>query len=518
MAGQIVQTAAGAVQGDVEANGVQVFRGLPYGAPTGGSRRFLPPLPAEPWTGVRDASRFGPICPQAGAVASGSLADQRTIGFLPDLPQDEDCLVLNVWTPAADGAKRPVMVWLHGRGYAEGAGSEGWYNGAALARRGDVVAITINHRLNLFGYLHLADLDPAFAGSGVAGLLDVVLALQWVKENAAAFGGDPGNVTIFGESGGGSKVSTLLAMPSAEGLFHRAIVQSGPGLRGMERVDATAFAERLLAHLNLRPNDAAKLQTLPHAQLTEALQTMPPPPADGSFSMAGTPRRTPLWLRPVVEGTHLPQHPFDPVAAPSAASVPLLIGTNKDEAALFLAGDPRRRRLEEHELLERATRLLGERRDEILAVYRRMRPEATPWDLLIGISSEPTRLASIQLAERKAAGGPAPVFMYLFSWESDALGGLFKSCHALEIPFVFNQPDAAPFTGTKPDRAALAATMSDAWVAFARSGDPNCAALPQWPSYTPERRATMIFDTPCRLEEDPAREERLVWAGMALRR
>jgi len=512
----IATTVSGKLRG-IAADGIATFKGIPYGADTGGRRRFLPPLPAEPWTGIRDATEFGPICPQTGAVAEQALSDQRTIGALPALPLSEDCLVLNVWTPAIDTAKRPVMVWLHGRGYAAGAGSEGWYDGAALAKRGDVVVITINHRLNVFGYLHLADIGGKdFAGSGVAGLLDAVLALEWVRDNAAAFGGDPGNVTIFGESGGGSKVSTLLAMPSAEGLFHRAIVQSGPGIRGVEAKDATAFSERLLAYLKIAPNELEKLQTLPHAQLTQALATMPASDAPGPMGLVM--RGNALRLAPVVDGDYLPEHPFDPVAAPSAAKVPLMIGTNKDEAALFMAGDPRRRRLEEHELIERLKPMLGDRMDEILGVYRKTRPDATPWELFIGISSERTRLGSIQLAERKAAGGPAPVFMYLFTWESDYLGGLFQSCHALEIPFVFNQPDVAPLTGSKANKPQLAASMSDAWVAFARNGDPNHVGLPHWPTYSTASRSTMLFDVPCRVEDDPRREERLVWGGVAVAR
>jgi para-nitrobenzyl esterase len=424
---------------------------------------------------------YGPIAPQ---VAGASRPTPITAGYAypKTLGMSEDCLVLNVFTPSPDRAKRPVMVWIHGGQFTYGAGGNSVYDGTNLARHHDVVAVSLNHRLNLFGFMQLEEVaGQEYSESGNASTLDLVAALEWVRDNITTFGGDPANVTIFGESGGGGKVSALLAMPKAKGLFHKAIVESGSFLRLTPREDAVKNTEKVLAQLGLKGNPIDELRKLPMDQLIAA-------------------SRAASW-GPVVDGRTLPRHPFDPTAPEISADVPMLIGSNETENTFFMGADEKLFSLDEAELKARLSA-------DVIAVYRRNRPKATPSDLFFVITSDQRiRMGAITMAERKAALHRAPAYMYFFTWKAPADGGKWRSPHTIELPFVFETYDKATVTGTGPERKILGDRVSGAWAAFARNGNPNHKGLPSWKPYTVPDRNTMIFDNECKSVDDPNGEE-----------
>lgn len=493
-----VATASGPMQG-VVSDRVRAFRGIPYAAPPVGPLRFMPPAPPTPWRDPLPAAAYGPPAVQMFTRPSGEASSELGRSLAPVFPHAretregrEDCLYLNVWTPAADGARRPVMVWLHGGGHVYGSGSWPSYDGANLAARRDVVLVTLNHRLNAFGYLSLAEvMGEAYAKSGNLGLLDIVAALEWVRANIEAFGGDAANVTIFGESGGGSKVSALMAMPAAKGLFHKAIVQSGPGLRAIPAEKAAAGAALVLAELGLAKGDKAALTALPAAQIIAACYAV------------RERERGALAFGPVLDGVVLPRHPFEPDAPAQAADIPLMIGTTKDEMTLFLASQPWFGTLTEAQLSERVGKLAGPCAPGLLAALRQARSGYSPTYLMATAISEAAVVADTwRMADRKAAQ-KAPVFMYRLDWETPVGGGVFKSPHTLDVPLAFdNVENSRIFVGPGPEPQLVADRMSAAWAAFARSGDPSTPALP-WPRYDPVRRTTAIFDVRSRIVRDP---------------
>ncbi|WP_279350442.1 carboxylesterase/lipase family protein [Erythrobacter litoralis] len=492
----VLATSLGPVRGTTsDAGDVKIFRGIRYGASTEGMR-FQEAADPQPWSETRAATEFGPDCPQRPSGEVPVFAS-----WANDLPQSEDCLFLNVWTRGTnDGKKRPIMVWLHGGGYVTGSGSSHGYDGTRLAQRGDVVIVTINHRLNGFGYLYLAGMtnDPKYARSGNLGSLDAVKALEWVRDNAAAIGGDPENVTIFGESGGAAKVSTLMAMEEARGLFDRAIAQSGSmSLSGFESRLASALTKNIFETAGLEEGDVAGLAALPMEEYVRALMES---------------RTRAAFFRPVVDGSSLTRQPFSPDATPVSADIPLLVGTNRTEMRLQAGlADPGNFSLTWEQLPEKIASVVGDADvDQVIAGMRAAYPDADASEIFFQTATfQNYRGTALRQAERKSAQNGAPVYMYRLDWETPVEGGRLKSPHALDIAFVFdNVARSTSYTGTGPEQQRLADLMSEAWIAFAKTGNPNTNALPQWPRYTKANRATMIFDTDPEVVVDPDSAER----------
>ena len=515
--GAAVETASGRVRGLLQ-NGVQTFKGIPYGASTAGAARFLPPSKPQPWTAVRDAFEYGARAPQPFRPMVPEIGDALTGSG----PMSEDCLHLNVWTGSVDGAaRRPVMVWFHGGGQRTGSGNSVFYDGTALARKHGVVVVTVNHRLNAFAHLWLAGLPAAgaqFSRTSNLGLLDLVAALEWVRDNISRFGGDPGNVTIFGQSGGGGKTAMLTAMPAAKGLFHRAIIMStlaDTAITGLEPERAVEAAELLLSRLGIRPADAARLQQLPTNQILAALTGGGA--AGGQAGQTGPAADISLRFVPVVDGRTLPRHPFEPDASALSAGIPIILGSNETEGVPYANPDDAywtSEPTDDSSLRARIRRIVPvdeAEADRLMALYKKNRPRDSHGDLaaIIAGDNSPLRLSSYEIAERKVAQGTAPVYMYYFQWRSPMRAGKIRSMHCTELPFFFDHVDNTPFmNGKGQERYALAEKMAAAFAAFARTGNPNHAGLPQWPAFNAATRATMTFNTETKVVNDPYGEER----------
>jgi para-nitrobenzyl esterase len=487
MTAPIATTTTGDVRGKTR-DDIHMFRSIPYAAPPVGPRRFRPPQPVAPWADVFDATRFGPVAPQ------NPSALETLMGAAEPVIEEAGCLTLTVFTPGLDDAKRPVLFWIHGGAFIIGTGSTPIYDGRRFAQHGDVVVVSINYRLGAFGFLHLEEIfGPAFRGSGNLGILDQVCALEWVRDNIAAFGGDPEQVTIFGESAGGMSVGTLLGLPAAQGLYARAIVESGGGSFCATAEDATAIARSVLAETGIAT--VADLESAPMDAILAA-QTK-----------ALTARAsTDLAFMPVVDGTVLPRRPVDAVAD-GLGSVPTLIGTTKDEMTLFTVLDLGLGEIDAEAVSRALRESFGDDASGVLARYRALYPDLGERDLFTVVATDRVfRVPALRLAE---AGLPhRPTYMYLFTWETPVFNGKLKSCHALELPFVWDavdRPGLSILTGDGPGRQELADAMHTAWIAFARTGDPG------WPAYDLDRRATQRFDTVVEVLDDPMGAQRVLW-------
>jgi para-nitrobenzyl esterase len=496
----VVATSNGPVRG-LEVDGVHTFLGLRYGAPPVGPLRFAPPRKPDPWTGPALAIDVGAPAMQVlggGGAAKfpdevGAALGQGMNSFEDVVRQHEDCLFINLWSAGLEAGKRPVMVWLHGGGFSYGSGNWPVYDGHNLAKRHDVVVVTVNHRLNVFGYTDVSGVggDPS---SGNAGMLDIVQVLEWVRDNASQFGGDPGNVTIFGQSGGGGKVSTLQAMPGAHGLFHRAIIESGPSLRAGDQAQAKAATKQLMDKLGV--SDLAGLQAVPAEALAKA-----------GGGRGG----------PILDGVSIPAHPFDPVANPLSATVPIMIGCTADEMTLYNVGNDWWGKLTEADLLTKLKGMYADKADQLLAIAKKTWPNDSPSYWFTDIASKGALVGSSRLAERKSAqaGG---AWLYVWQWREPVDGGLMRAPHTTEIAFAFDNVDTEPMLlGDARSTFQLASLASSVWTTFARTGDPNVQGLPHWPKYDPTNRPTMLFNLESRVENDPYSDIRQILATIPQR-
>jgi para-nitrobenzyl esterase len=500
----VVTTSYGKLRGSSR-DGVAMFKGVRYGAPTGGTNRFLPPRRPAPWKGIRDALVCGNQCPQFNPWSG--------FAFWKDpAAHSEDCLVLNVWSPAFESrlARLPVMVWIHGGAFMAESGGSPAYDCYNLAKTGNVVVVSLNHRLNIFGYSFLAEhADERFASSGNVGQLDLVAALEWVRDNIEHFGGDPGNVTVFGESGGGQKVSTLIAMPAARGLFHKAIVQSGSFLTVGEPQSHAAATQAMYTHLSIKPGDTAALQRVPADKLVELFRKLTSDNLTASYQFS-----------PVVDGHVIPHQTWEPRAPDYAAHIPMIIGTTAQEMAAFCSPALSEAIPDDHTLSSKAAACglwredPPERYQELLKTYHREMPGLSNQELLVRMSTDVTwwRPAVTQATRKIEAGGP-PVFMYEFAWKTPCFGGSW-ALHGVDLPFTFNimeygpawdgSDSAAQRAAADPqnDRYRLAAQTVAAWTSFARTGSPSTPEL-EWPAYDLAARSTMVFDRQTRIVTDP---------------
>lgn len=492
-----VTIATGKIAG-YERRGIFAFKGVPYGATTAGANRFRPAQKPQPWTGVRSCRHFGPITLQD--QGAGRLNDEEAFLFRwNDAVQGEDCLRVNVWSPGLDNAKRPVMVWLHGGGFEAGSGHDlTAFEGENLARRGDVVVVTLNHRLNVLGFLDLSAFGDKYAKSGNVGMLDIVTALEWVRDNIASFGGDPDRVTIFGQSGGGAKVTTLMGMPAAKGLFHRGIVQSGSSSLTNTTAETQRLATVFLSELGLDSSSLSRLETLPYADLQRA--------SNAARARASRPGASPTF-RPVIDGAVIPASPFNPAAPALSVDVPMIIGTTLNEMTHGL-NHPEYEAMTEAEVLAKAEGMFPGKGQRVVAAFRETTPQLKPFDLWSRIATSTARRNAIRQAGAKAALGAAPAYLYWFTWQTPVLDGRPRAFHCAEIPFVFSNTDLCDhMTGGGPRASRLGEVISGAWIQFARTGDPNHSGMPRWTPYSEASGPTMIFDDQSRLAMAPDRKE-----------